>query len=158
MRTYRRPVVDSDIEAVDSAVDVRESVWRFSPAQIVHGAIGVFLLVVGVIAVARGDLSGDLTEPTFGVLGIEHNAAIGIGEIVAGVLLILAAAGAVGRILGVAVGLAMVVFGALLLGDDGIVQDLGTEEALGWIAIGLGAVAVLFGLLPGRRVRHQLVS
>ena len=70
-----------------------ESHTRFSPAQFVHAAIGVFLLVLGVVSMVRGDLSGDLTEPTFDVLGITHNAAIGIGEVVAGALLLLAATG-----------------------------------------------------------------
>jgi hypothetical protein len=155
MRTYHtRPIADPDLDAGHS-VEVQESVWRFSPAQIVHAIIGVLLLVVGVIAVARGDLSGDLNEPTFDIRGVQHNAAIGIGEIVAGALLIVAAISAAGRFLGVLVGIALVVVGSLLLGDDDTVQDLGTEESLGWIAIVLGGLAILFGLIPSRRVRRH---
>ena len=125
-----------------------ESQTRFAPGQVVHAMIGVFLVVLGIISMARGDLSGDLTATTFDVLGITHNAAIGIAELAAGVLLLLAAAGSLGRFLGVIVGLALVVIGALLVSDDGMVADLGTETALGWLAIALGGVAALVGLIP----------
>ena len=60
--------------------------------------------------------------------------------------------------LGVIVGIALVVFGAVLLGDDGTVQDLGTETALGWLVIVLGGAAALAGLLPERRVRRRTVD
>jgi hypothetical protein len=139
-------------------VQVTESVSRFSPAQILHAAIGVFLLVIGIIAIARGGLDGELTTPTFDVLGMTHNAAIGIGEVVAGALLLLAAAGWFGRVLGIIVGLAMIVVGAVLLGDDEVLQDLQTEEAVAWLAIALGGAAVLGGLIPGRRVYRRDVD
>jgi hypothetical protein len=159
MRTHHRSdVVDSDVESLETSdVRVTESESRFSPGQIVHAAIGAFLVVLGIIGIVRGDLSGDLTEPTFDVIGITHNTAIGIGELVAGALLLLAAAGWWGRLLGVIVGLALVVFGAVLLSDDGFMRDVGTEDALAWLAIGLGGAAVLFGLIPGRRtVRRRI--
>jgi hypothetical protein len=162
MRTrHRSDVIDSDVDTPLEATEhmqVTESQTRFAPAQFVHAAIGVFLVVVGIVAMVRGDLGGDMTEPTFDILGITHNAAIGLGELAAGVLLLLAAAGAVGRFLGLLVGLALVVFGALLLSDDGLVQDLGTERALGWLAIALGALAAIAGLIPARRVRRRNVN
>ena len=159
MRTHHRSdVIDSDIESTGTAdVRVTESESRFSPGQIVHAAIGAFLVVLGIVCMVRGDLSGDLTEPTFDVLGITHNTAIGIGELVAGALLLLAAAGWWGRLLGVIVGLALVAFGTVLLSDDGFMRDVGTEDALAWLAIGVGGAAVLFGLIPGRRtVRRRI--
>jgi hypothetical protein len=154
MRTYRRPLADPDVD-LERPVEVQESAWRFSPAQIAHALIGVLLLVLGVIAVARGDLSGDLNDPTFDLLGIQHNALIGIGEIIAGAILIVSAVSAAGRFLGVLVGIGLVVVGALVVGDDDTMQDLATEEALGWAAIVLGGLAILFGLIPGRRVSRQ---
>jgi hypothetical protein len=151
--------VDRDLETVESGdVRVTESETRFSPAQLVHAAIGVFLLVLGIVSMVRGDLSGDLTESTFEIIGITHNAAIGIGELVAGGLLILAAASSFGRFLGVIVGLALVAFGAVLLGDEETMRDVGTEDALAWLAIGLGGGAAIFGLLPARHVRRRSVD
>ena len=159
MRMRTRPqIVETEIGGPVEEVEVVESHSRFSPAQFIHAAIGTFLLIIGVIAMVRGDLSGDLTASTVDVLGIAHNAAIGIGEVVAGLLLLLAASGAGGRVLGVFVGIALVVFGAVLLGDDGTVQDLGTEKALGWLAIVLGVIAAVAGLLPERRVLRRTVD
>jgi hypothetical protein len=160
MRTYQQTTVsDPVVEPVAPAeVEVSESEHRFSPAQVVHAAIGVFLLVLGIIAVVRGDLSGDLTASQFAILGITHNAAIGIGEVVAGGLLLLAAASPGGRVLGLIVGLAMIVFGAVLLGDQQTMRDVGTEAALAWLAIVLGAAALVFGLIPARRTWRRRVD
>jgi hypothetical protein len=157
MPTYERTVAtDPELETVEPAqVQVTESEFRFSPAQVVHAAIGVFLVVIGIISMVRGDLSGDLTESKFTVIGITHNAAIGIGELVAGGLLLLAAAAPVGRFLGLIVGLALIAFGAVLLGDEQTLRDVGTEDALAWLAIGLGAAAAVFGLIPARRTRRR---
>jgi hypothetical protein len=158
MRTHRVSDVEPDVMTVDTPdVQVRESTSRFSPAQVVHGAIGVFLIVLGAITMARGDLSGDLTEPEVDILGITHSAAVGIGELVAGALLLVAAASAFTRILGLLVGLGLIAFGVVLLGNDDAVQDLGTEDTLAWLAIGLGAAAAVFGLIPGRRLRRRTI-
>jgi hypothetical protein len=160
MRTYQQTTVsDPAVEPIAPAeVEVTESEHRFSPAQVVHAAIGVFLVVLGAIAMVRGDLSGDLTASQFAILGITHNAAIGIGEVVAGGLLLLAAASPGGRFLGLIVGLAMIVFGAVLLGDQQTMRDVGTEDALAWLAIVLGAAAVVFGLIPARRTWRRRVD
>ena len=159
MGTYRRTEVsDPALDPVEPAeVEVTESDYRFSPAQVVHAAIGVFLLVLGILALVRGDFN-DLTGAQFAIIGITHNAAIGIGEVVAGALLLLAAASPGGRRLGLVVGLAMIVFGAVLLGDDQTMRDVGTEDALAWLAIVLGAVAVVVGLIPARRTRRRRVD
>jgi len=160
MRTYQRTVVsDPALDTVEPAeVEVTESEYGFSPAQVVHAAIGVFLLVLGIIAMVRGDLSGDLTASQFAIIGITHNAAIGIGELIAGALLLLAAASPGGRFLGLIVGLAMIVFGAVLLGDEQTMRDVGTEDALAWLAVVLGAGAVVSGLIPARRTRRRTVD
>jgi hypothetical protein len=159
MRTYQRTEVsDPTVAPVEpTEVEVTESEFRFSPSQIVHAAIGVFLVVLGIIAMVRGDL-GDLTDAQFSILGITHNAAIGLGELIAGALLLLAAASPGGRFLGLIVGLAMIVFGAVLLGDEQTMRDIGTEDALAWLAIVLGAGAVVAGLIPARRTRRRRVD
>jgi hypothetical protein len=158
MPTYER-VTDSAAAPVEPAeVQVTESENRFSPAQVVHAAIGVFLVVMGIIAIIRGGLNGDLTQPTFDVIGITHSAAVGIGELIGGALLLLAAAGPSGRFLGLVVGLAMIIFGAVLLGDKTTMSDVGTEDGLAWLSIALGAVAVIAGLIPPRRTVRRRVD
>jgi hypothetical protein len=52
----------------------------------------------------------------------------------------------------------MVAFGVVIVADDGFRQDIATEDALGWLAIALGGAAVLFGLMPARRVRRRTVD
>ncbi len=152
-------LTDNSVEAVETRdVLVTETESRFSPAQVVHAAIGVFLVVLGIVALVRGGLEGDLTDPTFELIGITHNAAVGLGELVLGALLLLSAASAYGRFLGLLVGLAMVAFGAVLVADDGFAEDVATEQALGWLAIALGGAAVLFGLIPARHVRRRTVD
>jgi hypothetical protein len=152
-------VTDHDVDAVETRdVHVTETDSRFSPAQVVHAAIGVFLVVLGIISLVRGGLEGDLTDPTFELLGITHNAAIGLGELGLGALLLLSAASAYGRFLGLVVGLAMIAFGAVIVADDRFAEDVATEKALGWLAIVLGGAAVLFGLIPARRVRRRTVD
>jgi predicted transporter len=158
-RDSRDVVITDDESRMDvEDVEVTESQTRFAPAQLVHAAIGVFLVVLGIVAMVRGDLNGDLTEPGFEVLSITHSAAVGIGELATGALLLLAAAGPSGRFLGLVVGLFLVVLGAFIVADDGVREDLGTETALGWLAIVLGAAAVLAALIPSRRVRRRNVS
>jgi hypothetical protein len=52
MRTHQRTdVSDPALEPVEPAeVEVTESEFRFPPAQVVHAAIGVFVVVLGIIA------------------------------------------------------------------------------------------------------------
>ena len=63
MRTrHSSDVIDSDVDTpleANEEMQVTESQTRFAPAQFVHAAIGVFLVVVGIVAMVRGDLSGD---------------------------------------------------------------------------------------------------
>ena len=49
-------------------------------------------------------------------------------------------------------------FGAVLLGDEETMQDLGTESALAWLAIVLGRRRALVGLIPSRLVRRRTVD
>ena len=59
MRMRTRPqIVETEVGGPVEEVEVVESHSRFLPAQFIHAAIGTFLLVIGVIAMVRGDLSG----------------------------------------------------------------------------------------------------
>src|SRR5437868_15286685 len=86
-----------------------------SPAQVVVFAAGVVLAAFGVVAVARAGLSGPLTQPVVGVFGFDHTAQLGLFEMGAGVLLILAALATGLRGLAVVLGVAVVSGGVLIL-------------------------------------------
>src|SRR5690554_7424778 len=75
--SYRSTVAHRRSQAVDRRV--------MSPARIVAGILGVILLVMGGVALARTGLSS-LTGETATVLGFEHTALMGLIDIVAGLL------------------------------------------------------------------------
>jgi len=51
---------------------------RFSPAAIAAGIGGILLLALGLIAIARGGLSGSITEPVVEVVGFSHTPLLGL--------------------------------------------------------------------------------
>lgn len=134
---------------------MRERTWSFTPAQVVSFAVGSFFVVVGLLALLRAGVDGSLATPTVEVLTYRHTAWLGLAEIGAGALLVLASSGTWGRPLSVVVGAAIVVGGVLVLAEPGgIPTELGTEQAYGWPVAVLGAlVAVAAMALPVWRRR-----
>jgi hypothetical protein len=115
-----------------------------SPAQVVVFAAGVVLAVFGVVAVVRAGLSGPLTEPVVGVFGFDHTALLGLFELGAGVLLVIASLTPGLRGLAAVVGVALVVGGVLILAKAEWVQTHLTAEAdFGWIPVACGGVVLL---------------
>ena len=98
MSYVRRDHIEVEGDAVVDQTDVAESTTRrttstrtFSIPAVVAGLAAIALIVVGAVAVARTDLDSSLSEPVVDVAGFAHNATLGIVEIVAGLLLLLAA-------------------------------------------------------------------
>ena len=63
----------------------------FSIPAALAGIAAIALIVLGAVAIARTDLDTPLSEPIVDVAGVAHNAVLGIIEVVAGVVLLLAA-------------------------------------------------------------------
>ncbi len=125
----------------------------FSPGQILIVLAGAAALALGVVAVARTGLEAPLSEPVEPVLGWDHTALLGLIEIGAGALMILSGLRAGARWIGGLVGIAAIVGGALILGRfDWAMTELGAERDFGWVAIAIGAVAVVGAAIP--RVRR----
>ncbi len=121
----------------------------FSPGQILILVAGAASLALGIVAVARAGLDGPLSQPVVEVLGWKHTALLGLIEIGAGAVMILSALRAGARWIGGLVGIAAIVGGALIVGQlDWTTTRLGTEQDFGWVAIGIGAVAVVGALIP----------
>jgi hypothetical protein len=126
----------------------------FSPGQILIVLAGIASLALGIAAVAKTGLDGSLSEPVESVLGWNHTALLGIIEIAAGAVLILSGLRAGARWIGGLVGIAAIVGGALILGRlDWTMDELGAERDFGWVAIIIGAVAVIGAAIP--RVRRR---
>jgi len=140
----------------------REVVERgFSPGQILLALAGLASLAFGIVALARTGLARPLDEPVEPVLGWDHTAQLALIEIGVGVILLLCSLRAGLRWLGGLVGLAVLAGGILIVGqfdgdvDQWIIDELGAERGFGWLAMGLGAIAVLSALIPRvRRTRH----
>jgi hypothetical protein len=131
----------------------------FSPGQILIVLAGVASLALGIVAIARTGLDGSLSEPVKPVLGWDHTALLGLFEIGAGVLMILGGLRAGARWFGGLVGLAVIVGGVLILGRlDWTVTRLGAERDFGWVAIVIGAVAVIGAAIPRIRRSHRRTS
>jgi hypothetical protein len=131
----------------------------FSPGQILILLAGAAALALGIVAVARTGLDGSLSQPVDSVLGWDHTALLGLFEIGAGALLILGGLRPGGRWFGGLVGLAAIVGGILILGRlQWTVDRLGAERDFGWVAIVIGALAVVGAAIPRVRRRSTRVT
>ena len=159
---HREPVIVRDTDDRDDVV-VRERTWTFAPGQLISLLVGVGLVVIGVVAMARAGIDGSFKTPVVEVLGLTHTAWLGLAEVVAGVLLILAGTGAWGRALSVLVGTVMMISGVLIGAETSAMpEELGVEEDFGWMLVLLGALVALAAMvLPvwrSRRVRRNGVD
>lgn len=156
MSTYQhRETVESPTGAASAVTRSH----RFSPGQLLGGAAGIVLVVVGIIAVTRTGIDSSLNRPITDIAGLSQSALVGLIEIGAGLIIVLSAASIAYR--GV-----MGTFGALLV-VAGIITaaanfkmslDLGADHATGWFVAILGAVAVVGSLLPSFLRTERVVA
>ena len=154
------------VERRDSDRDdvvIRERTWTFAPGQLISMAVGIGLVAMGVVAMVRAGIDGSFATPEVEVLGFTHTAWLGLAEVGAGVLLILAGTGAWGRALSVLVGAAMMICGVLIgVEASSMPDELAVEEDFGWMLVLLGALVALAAMvLPvwrSRRLRRNGVD
>jgi hypothetical protein len=116
----------------------------WSPSQAVAGVIGLFLTVMGAVAILRVGFES-LTGDTTAVLGIEHTLLMGIIHLVAGLFFL----GAAGTVLGSRSGLTSLGLMAMASGlvyaiePDSLSAALGGDGRVGWLYAVIGAVALV---------------
>jgi hypothetical protein len=128
---------------------VRERSRWISPGRVIGGLVGIGLIAVGAVAIVRAGLDGSLNVPLVDVLGITQSTAVGLIEVVAGALMLLAAADEAERPFMTFLGVAAVIAGILGLAvtpDVRLNIGFGTDTA--WLFIVWGAIAIVAGLLP----------
>ncbi len=162
------PVVERDVrldgedhrETLGRRDYVEEEVVRdraFSVGQAITMLVGLALTAWGIIALVATGIDTPLDQPVEEVFGFDHTPWMGIGEVAAGVLLILAALRPQGRWLTGLVGVALIAAGAMILAEmDWTIEELSTEQSFGWIPIIAGALALLGAVLTPPR--HQRVT
>jgi peptidoglycan/LPS O-acetylase OafA/YrhL len=114
--------------------------------------------VIGLIAVAKGGLSGPITDPVVDVAGFSHTPLLGLIE--AGVGLVLLACALWGsRASGVFMGTVIAVAGVVVAATPSSFADtLATEASYGWFLVVLGAVVAVACLaIPDRRSSRTVV-
>ena len=89
----QQPVVQQPV-VQQPVASTRHTMWArtFSIPAVVAGIAAIILIVFGAVALARTDLDSPLSEPIVSVAGVDHNAVLGIVELVAGIGLLIAAA------------------------------------------------------------------
>jgi hypothetical protein len=127
------------------------SYTRFSPARIVTGIAGIVLLVIGLIAMAKGGFGGSITDNVVSVAGFDHTTLLGIIDAALGlILLIIALAGTEGgaRSAGVFFGVLIAVGGIVLAATpDSFSDTLAAGAGFGIFCVILGAVVALANLV-----------
>lgn len=115
-------------------------------AGVVGSILGVIILVIGVVTVARtGIPAQDLTGASANVGPFSRTTLMGIIEVILGLLLI--AAGSTGNGLR-GLGLVFSVFGLVWLIEPGAFQGaLGVTRATGWLYLFVGVAALIGGLI-----------
>jgi hypothetical protein len=145
------------VETGDARTETRVATSRLvvSPGQVIAGALGLVIAVIGIMAVARGGIDGSLNVPMVRTAGLDQSAMLGVAELGVGLLLVLGALSYAARSLIVAVGVVMVL-GGVLLGAAGtaILRDVGTVHRTGWAIMIAGIIAIVAGSL-GRMIRTR---
>ena len=114
----------------------------FAPDAIVAALVGLFVLLVGLLAVTRGGFEGPMSTPVVSVLGFTHTTTLGLIEIIIGGALLLSGAsrsrsGALffGSVLGIAA-----FVGAVQ--TESFENNLALESGFAWLMV-FGGVAVV---------------
>jgi len=116
-----------------------------SPSQMVAGIIGLALVILGGVALARvgfDSLTGDTTT----VLGFSHTALMAIIDIVAGLFFLGAAASSGGRSSLIGLSLVAIAFGAIVAIEPSAFDSLGAGSELGLLYLVLGVVGLVAAL------------
>lgn len=120
--------------------------------SVVVGIVGLWLLIMGLIAITRGGFDGTMNEPVVQVMGFTHTTTLGLIEAGIGIFLLLCAA---------TTSRSGAVFFGLVLGVAGVVgavqtesfdRSLALESGLAWLCVVAAAIVVLVSLMVPRVV------
>jgi hypothetical protein len=127
---------------------------RYAFDSVVVGIVGVALLLMGLVAMARAGFDGSMDQPVVDVAGFTHTATLGVLEAAIGVCLLICAA---------ATWRAGAVFFGVLLGvgafvgavqTDSFDRSLALESGLAWLCVVAAALVVVVSLLVPRVITN----
>ena len=142
----------------ETRTETRFGPW--SPAQLIVAAVGVFLAVLGGVALAQIGGFGEWTSPEVAVLGFGHTPLLAVIEILVGLLVMADAVSPWGaRSTLVGFGVLFLTFGLIVwIEPDSLHQWLGVTTETGMLYTALGAGGVLLGTaspVVGERVSGE---
>ncbi len=129
----------------------------FSPDAMIAALAGVFLLVVGLVGMARAGFDGGVDANVVDVLGFSHTALLGIIEAIAGLMLLLAG---LARWRGgeMFFGLALAIAGIVgAVQTSSFENSLALESTWSWVLAAIGAGVALAALVLPRYVASRHV-
>ena len=151
-----QPVI---VAAAPSVAQRTSYTRRFAPDAIVATVAGLFVTLVGLLAVTRGGFAGPMDTPVVSVLGFTHTTLLGLFEAGIGICLLVSGAtrsrtGALffGSVLGI---------GAFVgaVQKKTFVRTLALESGLAWLMVVIAVVVVVSAvLLPRFQTRTTTVG
>jgi hypothetical protein len=150
-------MVPTVVPMVTTAGTVRTSYARsFAPDAIAAAVVGLFILLIGLLAITRGGFDGPMDRPVVRVLGFTHTTALGLIEIVIGLCLLLSGATrsrSASLFFGSVLGIGAFV-GAVQ--TDSFRKNLALESGFAWVMVLSAVVVVLAALLLPRYVQRSM--
>ena len=129
-----------------------------SPAQVVSGIIGLVLVILGGVALARLGFDS-LTGETASVMGLDHTTLMALIDIVAGLLFLGAAASSGGRSSLIGLSLISVAFGAIVaIEPDAFDSALGGGQDLGVLYLILGLIGLVAAMAFPTKVVDRVAT
>ncbi len=147
------------VDQVAEVGDTRTVSRQFPASSLVGALIGAAMLVVGIVVLLRGDVTGSWSDPMVSILGLDHTPLLGLAEVATGALLLIAALTGSRPVL-MFFSAVMMIFGVVVLVQhESLVDDLGVQSAHGYWALGLGALLLVVTLVSTDRiVEHRSVA
>lgn len=148
---HERVVEPAVVIAQDNVLERRSIVA--TPSMVLTLIVGAALVILGIVVLLRGDMSGSWTEPV-DVSGLAHTVLLGVIDIGVGVILLLLAFGpASGR---VGAGVLLAIGGAVLwIANPDLSEDLAAPWGFGAAAVVTGAAIALLAMTEGDRSRTR---
>jgi hypothetical protein len=147
---YGHPAVVDETSTAVVGYSGGAGTWRV--LTLLAGVVGGGVLVImGVLALVRGDMSGSWNEPIVTVNGWPHSPLLGLLEVIAGALLIIFSLSAPGELV---VGVVIAGFGVVALIEPQVLDEtLSIDPSHAWLIVAIGMVAVLSSAIAhfGRR-------
>lgn len=142
-------MTDLEDRETQTAERVTHSLRTWSPAQLVAAVVGLFLTVMGGVALARTLPADSLTGPTAEVFGVGHTALMGIIAIIVGLFFLSQAASpfAVQRGM-IGLGVVALAFGLIVVIEPAAFDGaLGIGRTGGWVYSAIGLISVITGIV-----------